>query len=241
MIMPASGGGPSAPVPTPSTTSSRKRVYAVALGAPMLALVILLLPGRERLRAAGPANTGHAELACVQCHTPAEGTVRQQVQANLRHLVGSRASGADFLHKPVRNLDCVACHENEDDRHPAYRFNEPRFAEVRATLAPQNCVSCHTEHTGRRVTAEATVCSNCHQDMEIREDPIQPTHAELVEKKEWKSCLSCHDYHGNHVRDTPRLLSEAIDASRVQEYLAGGEKIYGEEVRFPARTQRTEP
>ncbi|MBW3630018.1 MAG: cytochrome c3 family protein [Gemmatimonadetes bacterium] len=232
MNTPASGGGkPAAPHP-------RKRIYALAAGVPMLALMVLLFPGRERLRAAGPANTGHAELTCAQCHTPADGTVRQQVQANLRHLLGSRATPADFLHKPVGNVDCVACHQNDDDRHPTYRFNEPRFADVRAELAPQNCVSCHTEHTGRRVTAQATVCSSCHADMEIREDPIQPTHSKLVEGKQWATCLSCHDFHGNHVRDTPRILAKALGSTQVEAYLAGGAKIYGEDVRFPARTER---
>ncbi|MEX2570249.1 MAG: hypothetical protein WD737_03020 [Gemmatimonadota bacterium] len=218
--------------------SQRRRVYVLAAVVPILALGVLVMPGRERLRAAGPANTGHEQLDCAQCHTAADGTVRQQVQANARHLIGLRASGAAFLHNPVENEDCTACHQNDDDRHPVYRFNEPRFAEVRATVAPQNCVSCHAEHTGRRVTAEATVCSNCHVDMEIREDPIEPSHAQLALREDWPSCLQCHDFHGNHVRDTPQRLDDAPSTAEVLRYLAGGPPIYGDQVRFPATTER---
>ncbi|MEX2584640.1 MAG: cytochrome c3 family protein [Gemmatimonadota bacterium] len=219
----------------------RRRLYAVAALAPVLALGILLLPGRERLRAAGPANTGHAELACAQCHTPADGTVRQQVQANVRQLVGLRESGADFLHKPVGNADCVACHRNEDDRHPVYRFNEPRFQEAREAIAPQYCVSCHVEHSGKRVTAEPTLCVSCHADMEIREDPIEPTHAQLALLEEWASCLGCHDFHGNHVRTTPVSFDRVLSLIEVRSYLDGGPPIYGRELRYPARTERAKP
>lgn len=216
----------------------RRRIYTVAAVVPVLALGILMLPGRERLRAAGPANTGHEDLQCVQCHTPADGTARQQIQANVRHLIALREAGADFLHEPVGNADCVACHRNEDDRHPVYRFNEPRFAEARAAVAPQFCVSCHTEHEGDRVTTEATVCLHCHADMEIREDPIQPTHAQLAMREEWVTCLQCHDFHGNHVRTTPVTLDSAVPVADVQRYLLGGPPIYGRELRFPARTER---
>jgi hypothetical protein len=216
----------------------RRRLYAAAAFAPLLALVLLLLPGRERLRAAGPANAGHEQLACGQCHTPAEGTVRQQVQANVRHLLGLREVGADFIHKPVGNTDCLACHQNEDDSHPVYRFYEPRFAEAREAIAPQYCVSCHTEHSGRRVTAEASVCSNCHADMEVQNDPIQPTHVTLSVLDEWGSCLRCHDFHGNHVRTTPIRLEGVASETAVARYLAGGEPIYGTQLRFPARTDR---
>lgn len=216
----------------------RRRIYAVAVAAPVLVLGILLMPGRERLRAAGPANTGHEQLTCAQCHTPAKGTARQQIQANTRFLLGLRAQGATFVHNPVGNVDCVSCHQNEDDRHPVYRFNEPRFAEARAEIAPQNCVSCHAEHTGRRVTAEATFCSNCHADMKIEKDPIEPGHAALATSGQWGSCLSCHDFHGNHVRTTPRRLEDGASESEVARYLAGGPPIYGHEVRFPARTVR---
>jgi Cytochrome c3 len=210
----------------------------LALVAPLFSLVLLALPGRERLRAAGPANSGHEQLDCVQCHTPADGTVRQQVQANFRHLVGLRSAGADFLHRPVENVDCLACHQNPDDRHPVYRFEEPRFAEVRATLAPQNCVSCHSEHSGRRVTAEPTMCVSCHTDTEIKNDPAVPSHAQLLAEERWSTCLQCHDFHGNHVRTTPNRLVEALVLGDVEKYLAGGPAVYGTEVRYPALTER---
>lgn len=216
----------------------RRRIYSIAAVALVLALGVLLMPGSERLRAAGPANTGHERLECAQCHTSAEGTPRQQIQANVRFLLGLRSQAANFIHNPVGNVDCLSCHQNDDDRHPVYRFNEPRFAEARAEIAPQYCVSCHAEHTGRRVTAEATVCVSCHTQMEIKDDPIQPAHATLAARGEWGTCLSCHDFHGNHVRPTPLRLDQAASASAVARYLAGGPPIYGEEVRFPAKTIR---
>ena len=216
----------------------RRGIYGAALAAMLAALAIVLAPGGERLRAAGPANTGHEQLACTQCHTPAEGTPRQQVQANVRFTLGQRASGADFIHEPVRNADCQACHQNEDDRHPVYRFNEPRFEEVRATLAPQNCVSCHAEHTGRRVTAEPTMCVNCHTDMKIEQDPAEPSHSALLALEAWGTCLSCHDFHGNHERTTPFRIQDGVTESAIARYLAGGPSIYGDEIRFPAKTIR---
>lgn len=228
-------------LPRPRSNVPRRRVYALAAALPVLAVGILLLPGRDRLHSAGPANTGHEQLACGQCHLPAEGTVRQQLQANVRHLAGLRATGADFVHRSVGNDNCVACHNNEDDRHAAYRFNEPRFATARAELAPQTCTSCHTEHKGGRVNADPTFCSQCHADMEIREDPIQPSHAWLVQGKKWGTCLTCHDFHGNHVRVTPSDYAAALRESDVARYFDGGPQIYGSRFRFPARTERGAP
>lgn len=228
---------------TPPATrrSSRGRIYALAAIVPVAAVVLLLLPGRERLRAAGPANPGHEQLACAQCHTPADGTIRQQVQANVRYLANLRSTSADFVHRPVGNPDCVSCHANEADVHPSYRFNEPRFAEVRAKFAPQNCTSCHAEHTGRRVTAPATVCSECHGDMEVKVDPIVPSHATLVAAQRWGTCMSCHDFHGNHVREVPKRLDAAISEAAVARYLADGPRVYGDVFRYPALLQRKSP
>lgn len=225
----------------PAARSWRARAYGIATVAMVCAVGVLLLPGRERLRAAGPANTGHEALACGQCHTLADGTVRQQLQANVRHLAGLRATGADFVHRPVENDDCTACHSNEDDRHAPYRFNEPRFAEARQAIAPQQCVSCHAEHTGERVTREGTFCSECHSDMEVRQDPITPTHAALAADQKWGTCLSCHDYHGNHVRTTPNRFDQALPEAAVIRYLRGGPDVYGNRLRFPARTEREQP
>lgn len=216
----------------------RGRLYALAALLPLLAVGTLFLPRGERLRAAGPANPGHEQLTCGQCHRPAEGTVRQQLQANVRFLAGLRGSATEFVHRPVGNPDCVACHENEEDRHAPYRFNEPRFAEARAEIAPQYCVSCHTEHSGRRVTMTPTFCSQCHAETAIREDPIEPSHATLIAQAKWATCLSCHDFHGNHLRETPQSFDEAVSEADVARYLGAGPPIYGERVRFPARTDR---
>lgn len=212
--------------------------YAVGAVAGTLALVALLLPVREAWLARGPMNSGHETLACDFCHQPAPGTLRQQLQANLRHLAGWRRTSADFGREDVTNETCLACHERPDDRHPVYRFLEPRFAKVRAALAPQRCESCHREHRGVRITlAETGYCTNCHEDTRLRRDPVDVSHEQLIAADRWVTCLGCHDFHGNHVMQTATLLADARTPARVRAYFDGGASPYGTERRHPARKE----
>lgn len=102
----------------------------------------------HQLRAPGDFNTGHENLTCNECHESADGTIRQQIQSNISYLLGNRETLAVFNLQSPDNKDCLACHNREDDKHPVYRFNEPRFIEARKAIQPQKCVSCHLEHTG---------------------------------------------------------------------------------------------
>lgn len=196
--------------------------------------VLALLPAVERALAVGPANTGHDDLACVECHDEARGTMRQQIQANTRHLVGTRETPADFIHAPVDNSVCNDCHRREgEDRHPSFRFKEKRFDEAREAIAPQLCVSCHAEHEGGRVTTvEADYCTHCHQEFEIAEDIITPLHQDLADGERFETCLQCHDFHGNHVMEEPMDLDAAWSIEEVEAYLDGGDDPYGETMRF---------
>jgi hypothetical protein len=72
----------------------------------------------------------------------------------------------------------------------------------------------------------------------VKEDTIEPTHALLVASERWETCLSCHDFHGNHIRTTPTRLEDGAAEAAVARYLAGGQDVYGSEVRFPARDFR---
>ena len=154
-------------------------VIGVVLG---LALVgFLVFPERSALVAKGPMNTGHEGLACQECHTTVRGSAAQQLSSNVYHWLGLRESTIGFGSEDVESAACLDCHERPDDRHPISRFFEPRFAEVRKDLAAHMCVTCHTEHQGVRVT-QPTIgfCTYCHQDTSLEDDPISPTHAELV-------------------------------------------------------------
>lgn len=217
----------------------RRAPYAIGAGVATTLLVVLVaVPDAERFRIRGPSNTGHETLACEDCHTRAEGTARQQVQANALHLLGARDTGADFVHTPVGNDDCLACHVNPADRHPTSRFEEPRFAEARAAIAPTRCTSCHREHSGRRVTIAATFCESCHGELALKDDPARPTHAELVGAARWQTCLQCHDFHGNHLMTTPRTLEAGASTEAIERYFGAGESPWGQGVRFEAREVR---
>lgn len=217
----------------------RRGAYLAGAGVACAILVLLLaVPATERFRIRGPANTGHEALGCEDCHTLAEGSARQQIQANALHLLGAREHGADFVSTPVGNDDCQACHDNPADRHPTSRFEEPRFEKAREALAPTACTSCHREHQGRRVTVAATFCENCHGELALKNDPAHPTHAELVAAARWETCLQCHDFHGNHVMTTPKDLANGIAPAQIEGYFAGAASPWGDGVRFTALKSR---
>lgn len=225
---------------TDSPRSVRPLAYRASIAFALFVAVLLLLPSQESWRSSGPIVAGHVGVDCADCHTEASGTMRQQLQANMRALVGMREDGADFAHAAIENADCEACHVNEGDAHPVYRFQEPRFAEVREILGPTQCVSCHAEHTGKRATVSPTMCQHCHEEMDFRDDPVEPTHAELVLDEAWESCMGCHDFHGNHITEVPTNIDDAAAIEAVQAYLDGGSSPYGNELRYEALTTRSD-
>jgi hypothetical protein len=221
--------------PRPSPWRALRLPALVALGL----VGVALLPPVERFRASGPANSGHQELRCDECHQQAPGTVRQQLQANARTLVGLRQTWAPLVHSPVGNRTCGKCHERQgEDRHPTFRFRESRFADARAAIAPQYCVSCHQEHQGGRLTREGDYCTHCHQEFELETDRLMPSHQELADDERFDTCLRCHDFHGNHLYELPETLDAAFELDAVKAYLGGGDSPYGDEKRFPDRAGR---
>ncbi len=223
---------------TNSQDLPRRLVYAAGLTITLAAVGVLLSSSGETFLSPGPANPGHESLSCGDCHLPAKGTTRQQVQANVQHWIGAREGGADFQTKAINNRACQACHANQGDVHPPYRFEELRFADLREILGPDNCVSCHREHSGRRITVQREFCAHCHQDVSLKDDPVKPSHTELAATGHWDSCLRCHDYHGNHQRKTPTELGSAATNEQVKSYLKDGSSPYGDDIRFPAKQER---
>ena len=207
------------------------RYVGAGLGAVagLVAIALLTFPEQGGLVAKGPLNTGHETLACQDCHTPVEGSTAQQLSANVHHWLGLRETTIGFGSIDVGNAACLDCHERPEDRHPVSRFLEPRFAEQRMHLKAHLCVTCHTEHQGVRVTQETLgFCTQCHQDTALEDDPIFPSHAELVETEAWNTCLQCHDFHGNHVRTTPVRLDDGVSEAQLWAYFTGGPSPYGD-------------
>ena len=211
-----------------------RRALGIALGAVVGAAVLAWLgaEGSAALHAPGPMNTGHGDTACAACHRPAPGTLRQQLQNAARSWLGAPHVEVDIGYRAVTPDECLACHDRPDDRHPGFRFLEPRFAEARARLAPERCTSCHLEHAGVRVTlADPTYCRHCHADLVLDRDPLDVSHRELVTTRRWDTCLGCHDYHGNHAHRAPRRLEEALPPAAIRGYLDGGPSPYGAPIR----------
>lgn len=205
----------------------------LALVAGIILGVVLLgamaFPTPSNLMALGPMNTGHETLECTDCHSPAKGTIFQQLNANFQHFTGQRASSVAFGSDDVDNKKCESCHKRPNDRHPMYRFKEPRFKDARLAIGAERCESCHGEHKGVRLAIQdLTFCSNCHQDTELTDDPLDVSHAELISSNLWSTCLQCHDFHGNHVMDVAHKMQDTISVSTIADYAHGGDDPYGD-------------
>ena len=189
--------------------------------------VVLLLPGRESWHAAGPPNIGHSRIDCSECHVPAPGNFTGQAITNLLHAVGLVESSTHFIYAPAGKEQCLACHENPDDRHPVASFLEPEFAEARRVMGVQTCISCHREHLGVRVSVTPRACQHCHKETALEDDPVDIPHTTLISDERWGTCLGCHDFHGNHERTVPDMMSQALTEEQIQQYLDGGVSPYG--------------
>ncbi len=205
----------------------RHRYGAVAGCAFAIAgLSALATPVARHLKAVGPMNVGHETLACTDCHRRAPGSLRQQLQANLRFAMGQRTVPASMGRLPIGNGACLSCHDRPEDRHPVFRFMEPRFADARRARSPHLCNGCHLEHQGVRVTATSDFCEACHLELDIPGDRLDVTHATLVDRGQWSSCLGCHDYHGSHQIEASTSFEAAITNGQIVEYLNGGASPY---------------
>ena len=216
--------------------SKRQKIaYSLGLFLNGIVVFILLQPQTSSWHAHGPIQSGHADIECADCHRKSTGTVRQQLQAKVQYLLGNRIEDIHVGSQPVSNTQCLACHERDTDNHPVHRFNEPRFAKVRAKLMPQTCLGCHMEHTGKRVTQDIDICQNCHEELSIKQDPITTPHVQLVKQKQWQTCLGCHDFHGNHVMDLPNTLTNLISKESLELYFSDGDSPYPEQRHHKAR------
>lgn len=198
----------------------------------------LTLDATEEYVSIGPMNTGHEGLSCFACHADAKGNLIQQVQSNISHAVGAREEGVDFGTQDVTVKNCLECHDRPNDRHPTYRFSEPRFKEAIQNIDATTCITCHTEHEEERISvASINYCMNCHQKLVVENDPLDISHEALIAKEEWFTCIQCHDFHGNHKYDVPEKLADTIPMHVIQKYFDGGEDPYGTNKKYIALSQ----
>lgn len=218
----------------------RKRQFIgglVGLVAGVLLIFGLSLEASEQYISLGPANTGHQDLNCIACHNDAKGNLFQQVQSNFSHAVGARKNDVDFGSKDVTVDNCLQCHDRPNDRHPTHRFSEPRFKDAIKNINATTCITCHKEHNEERVSLAAvamTYCMNCHQTLEIDDDPVDISHKQLIEEEKWSTCIQCHDFHGNHKYEVAEKLSDTIPLNKIEAYLRGGEDPFGNDKKYLA-------
>ncbi|MEO1450039.1 MAG: 2Fe-2S iron-sulfur cluster-binding protein [Bacteroidota bacterium] len=231
----ACGGEEMEAVPTPQRSKVRIRAMLVGVVLSAVLWVAFTNPVQKSMLAVGPMNTGHEELECTSCHSPAKGNLMQQINANLTYLVGNRKHPVTFGTEDVDNKKCQSCHERPNDRHPVYRFQEPRFVDARKKLGVEKCESCHREHNGvRLVLADLGYCSSCHQDTELNDDPLDVSHKTLIAQNNWQSCLQCHDFHGNHIMETATQMKDTIPFGEIKAYALGGADPYGNQKEYLA-------
>lgn len=205
------------------------RRYVLLATLPLVVFCVFALADMNtaRIGVPGAMTPGHEAVACSACHQPAPGSLRQQVQANLYHLLGQRKHGAILGHLPVRAGVCLECHTRPDDRHPVYRFREPRFSEAVELIDARTCLTCHQEHHGRRISATPDFCAACHKPLELKADPLDVPHHVLIAEGNWTSCLTCHDFHGNHLAVPPAQMSAAHPLESIALYFDTGPDPYG--------------
>jgi hypothetical protein len=202
------------------------------VGAVCAAVIVLLIKfdPEHRIVIKGSMTHGHEGMACEECHRPASGSMRQQLQAKASFILGTRSNDVDFITSAPTDSECQECHVRPNDRHPVYRFLEPRFAEARNAIHPESCMSCHKEHNGERVNVAsvgADYCQHCHAETVVKNDPLEVAHADLIQQKQWTTCLQCHDFHGSHEYTLPASLKDTISLVSLMDYLKDGTSVYG--------------
>lgn len=218
-------------------TARQVRIAAAFAILPMFVAAGVVITDRNAMpvMSYGPLQAGHDKVNCESCHRPSPGTVRQQIQAKLHYFIGLRAKSVDFGYGAVTSAACLDCHARPNERHPIFRFREPRFQKAVSEIKATSCLGCHSEHTTYRATANLTFCQACHEALRLTSDPLDVSHEDLISARNWQSCLGCHDFHGNHAQQTPRVLDAAIPPIEIRKYLAAGPSPYAVPKLFEAR------
>ena len=216
---------------------NKLRYSAIGCALPLMIFVFVSMLGdiNSPLFAKGKIQSGHTDLDCASCHQEAPGSYRQQIQANVRYILGWRPEPVHFGFEEVSSDQCMDCHERPNERHPVYRFKEPRFADALTQVDASSCLGCHSEHEDRRAHDRIDFCGACHEDLRLKNDPLDIPHHEVIADKAWDTCLGCHDFHGNHVRKAQIFFEDRHAEAALRDYLANGPSPYGDQRHFEAK------
>lgn len=183
---------------------------------------------------------GHENITCFSCHKDEHGSLRQQLQSNIQYLLNNREDTVSVGLRPVKNTECIKCHDRPNDRHPVYRFREPKYRKAREKIKADSCIACHLEHKNKRVTVSMNFCIHCHDELKLKNDPVDVTHEQLIKDKNWDSCLSCHDYHGNHEMKLEVEINKSIALPVLNNYLHRGANPYPGKIIHKAKSHEKE-
>ena len=218
--------------------SYRKRhnqAYLLGVVFSLSILLFLFLPSSQIYLQNGPMLPGHEKLECFSCHQDEQGSFRQQIQANIQYLFNNRKDEVSVGLRPVENNECIKCHDRPNDRHPVYRFREPKYRKVIEDIKADTCIACHLEHKSKRITVQMNFCVHCHEDLKLKNDPVDVSHKQLIQEKNWDSCLTCHDYHGNHDIKPEVEIKKGIAVSKLKKYFNRGSNPYPGKIIYKAK------
>lgn len=196
----------------------RNNGYIFGIIFSLAVLLFLFLPSSQTYLQNGPMLPGHEDLECFSCHKDEKGTFRQQLQANIQYLLNNRKNVVSVGLRSVENKECIKCHDRPNDRHPVYRFREPKYRKAKSEIEADTCIACHLEHRNKRVTVQINFCVHCHSELKLKNDPVDVTHKQLIQDKNWDSCLTCHDYHGNHDMKPEVEIKKGIALPKLKKY-----------------------
>lgn len=209
-----------------SNRKRHNRGYLIGVAFSLVVLLFLFLPSSQIHLKNGPMLPGHEKLKCFSCHKDELGSFRQQLQANIQYLLNNRRDAVSVGLRPVENNECIKCHERPNERHPVYRFREPKYRKAREEIKADTCIACHLEHKSKRITVPMSFCVHCHDELKLKNDPVDVSHKRLIRDKNWDSCLTCHDYHGNHDMKVEVKIEKAIPVSELKKYFNRGANPY---------------
>lgn len=159
--------------------------------------------GDRHSRTRFPLSGGHSDLACQDCHKPAESFVKyvfENLSCTQCHMDPHVDQFKDYessLREDGTSAGCRACHSVSSWKElELFNHSETAFA-LRGYHRTLECRECHKpssvdEEPGGILYASAPVeCSSCHEDP--HRNQFDSWMADLNVPDETRGCLRCHD------------------------------------------------